>query len=109
LSLGLLLLLAGIVHELTVFGACVCVGIGNGVTIPSATSGAMTVRPNLAGSASGLSGALAGATGAAASAITGGLLTVDNAACGLLVVMLLASASGLAAAVYVQWLDQHSA
>jgi DHA1 family bicyclomycin/chloramphenicol resistance-like MFS transporter len=109
LSLGLLLLLAGIVHELTVFGACVCVGIGNGVTIPSATSGAMTVRPNLAGSASGLSGALAGATGAAASAITGGLLTVDNAACGLLVVMLLASASGLAAAVYVRWLDQHSA
>jgi MFS transporter, DHA1 family, multidrug resistance protein len=107
LSLGLLLLLAGIVHELTLFGACVCLGIGNGVTMPSANSGAMAVQPNLAGSASGLSGALAGVSGAATSAFTGALLTVDNAAYGLLAVMLLAAALGLAAAVYVRSLDQH--
>jgi MFS transporter, DHA1 family, multidrug resistance protein len=106
LSLGLLLLFAGILHELTLFGACLCLGIGNGVTMPSANSGAMAVQPKLAGSASGLSGALAGISGAATSAFTGASLTADNAASGLLAVMLLAAALGLAAAVYVRWLDR---
>jgi DHA1 family bicyclomycin/chloramphenicol resistance-like MFS transporter len=105
LILGLLLLSAGIVHEFTLFGACACVGIGNGITTPSSNSGTMSVRPNLAGSASGLSGALTSAIGAAASATTGAILTADNAACGLLAMMLLASGLGLAAAVYMRWVD----
>jgi hypothetical protein len=40
------------------------------------------------------------------SAIIGAVLTADNAAYGLLTVMLLASALGLAAAVLVQRLDR---
>jgi MFS transporter, DHA1 family, multidrug resistance protein len=106
LVLGLLILSAGVVHELTLFGACVFVGLGNGVTMPSSNSGTMSVRPKLAGSASGLSGALTSASGAAFSAIIGAVLTVDNAAYGLLTVMLLASALGLAAAVFVQRIDR---
>jgi DHA1 family bicyclomycin/chloramphenicol resistance-like MFS transporter len=106
LILGLLILSAGIVHELTLFGACIFVGLGNGVTMPSSNSGTMSVRPKLAGSASGLSGALTSASGAMFSAIIGAVLTADNAAYGLLTVMLLASALGLAAAVLVQRLDR---
>ena len=53
LILGLLVLAAGVLHELTLFGACVCVGIGNGITMPSSSSGALSVRPTLAGRASG--------------------------------------------------------
>jgi len=106
LILGLLVLAWGVVHELTLFGACMCVGIGNGITMPSASSGAMSVRPTLAGSASGLSGALTVAVGAAIAALTGAILTAHNAAFGLLGMMLVSSALGLAAALHVLWLDR---
>jgi MFS transporter, DHA1 family, multidrug resistance protein len=33
-------------------------GLGNGMTLPSANAGVVSVRPHLAGSASGLGGAL---------------------------------------------------
>ena len=106
LILGLLVLAWGVVHELTLFGACMCVGIGNGITMPSASSGAMSVRPTLAGSASGLSGALTVAVGAAIAALTGAILSAHNAPHGLLGMMLLSSALGLAAALHVLWLDR---
>ncbi|MXW90912.1 MAG: multidrug effflux MFS transporter [Rhodospirillaceae bacterium] len=109
LLLGLLVLATGFVHELTVFGACVCVGIGNGVTMPSSSSGALSVRPALAGSASGLTGALAVAGGALVSAATGAILTAENAALALLGMMLISSALGLAAALYMLWLDRSEA
>ena len=109
LLLGLLILLVGVLHEVTLFGACVFVGIGNGITMPSSSSGAMSVRPNLAGSASGLSGALTIAGGAVMSAITGAILTAENAAYGMLGMMMLSSALGLAAALYVVWVDRREA
>ena len=93
-------------HEATLFGACVCYGIGNGVTMPSANAGAMSVRPQLAGSASGLSGALTVAGGAVMSAITGAVLSQENAAHGMLALMLLSAALGLAAALYVVIVDR---
>ena len=34
------------------------VGIGNGMVLPNATSGMLSVRPHLAGTASGLGGAI---------------------------------------------------
>lgn len=106
LILGLVLLLSGVVHVVSLFGACVFVGVGNGLTMPSSSAGAMSVRPTLAGSASGLSGALTVAGGAVMSAITGAILTVENAAYALLGMMLLSSLLGLAAALYVFWLDR---
>ena len=47
--------------EVALFGACVFLGVGNGVSMPSSNVGAMSVRPELVGSAAGLSGALTGA------------------------------------------------
>jgi Bcr/CflA subfamily drug resistance transporter len=106
LILGLVFLMAGVVHVVTLFGACVFVGMGNGLTMPSSSAGAMSVRPQLAGSASGLSGALTVAGGAVMSAITGAVLTPESAAYGLLGMMLLSSLLGLVAALYVLWLDR---
>jgi len=102
LSVGLLLVASGQVYQLVLFGACACVGIGNGITMPSANAGCMAVRPGLAGSASGVSAALTNAGGGALAAFTGTVLSAENAAWGLITIMLAASALGLAAAIYVR-------
>ena len=102
LSAGLLLIALGVVDVLAFFGACAFVGIGNGISMPSANAGCMAVRPGLAGSASGVSASMTHAGGAALAAFTGAVLTADNAAWGLLAIMLAASALGLVAAVVVR-------
>jgi len=102
LSVGLLLVASGQVYQLILFGACACVGIGNGITMPSANAGCMAVRPGLAGSASGVSAALTNAGGGALAAFTGTVLSAENAAWGLITIMLAASALGLAAALHVR-------
>jgi Bcr/CflA subfamily drug resistance transporter len=106
LILGLVLSLAGVVHVASLFGACVFVGVGNGLTMPSSSAGAMSVSPTLAGSASGLSGALTVAGGAVMSALPGAILTGANGSYALLGMMLLSSLLALAAALYVLWLDR---
>lgn len=106
LAAGLSLLLAGVVHEVSLFGSCVFLGFGNGVSMPSSNAGAMSVRPELIGSAAGLSGALTGAGGALMSGITGTILNEANAAFVLLGMMLLSSTMALLAALFVLWLDR---
>jgi MFS transporter, DHA1 family, multidrug resistance protein len=105
LVLGILLCLHGSVSLPMYFGACACVGLGNGLAIPSSNAGVVSVRPELAGSASGLSGALTVGGGALLSAITGVVLTKANAAPTLLVMMLLPSGIGLLATLYVMRTD----
>ncbi len=103
---GLALLLAGVVEVATLFGPCVLVGLGNGLTMPSSNAGALSVRPALAGSAAGLSGALTVGGGAVMSGLTGAVLTEASAAPGLLSMMLLSALLGLAGALYVLWFDR---
>ena len=105
LILGILLCLYGVVSLPIYFGACGCVGLGNGLAIPSSNAGVVSVRPEMAGSASGLSAALAVGGGAFLSAITGMVLTEANAAPTLLAMMLLSSGMGLLATLYVMRLD----
>ena len=109
LALGLLILSAGLVHVISLFGACIFVGIGNGITMPSANAGAMSVHPRLAGSAAGLSGALTVGGGGAISAVTGWILNPENAGLALLGMMLLSSALSLLSALAVLWLERPSA
>jgi Bcr/CflA subfamily drug resistance transporter len=109
LAAGLSLLLAGVVHEVSLFGSCVFLGFGNGVSMPSSNAGAMSVRSELIGSAAGLSGALTGAGGALMSGITGTILNEANAAFVLLGMMLLSSTMALLAALFVLWLDRREA
>ncbi len=61
-------------HPVWFFGAMMLVSVGNGVCLPSAIAGAVSVRPDLAGAASGLTGAFHISLGAAATVIVGALL-----------------------------------
>lgn len=98
LTLGMILVAIGVLSPLTYFASTICVGLGNGLTMPSSNSGAMSVRPDLAGSAAGFSGALTVTTGAALTTLAGIVVPGPNAALTLLALMLAASAIGLAAA-----------
>ena len=105
LCLGLLMMAAGILNPVTYTGAIMFVGFGNGLTLPSAASGAMSVRPKLAGSASGLSGAMSVGGGALLTSLTGALLSPENAAERLVLIMLGSVAISLLAALYVRRID----
>ncbi len=107
--IGLALMFGGATQAIAWFGPCVLVGIGNGLSNPGAHAGAVSVRPELAGSASGLAGAMTIAGGAAFSSLTGAVLTAGNAGYAPLVMMLLSAALALAAAVCVRGFDARDA
>lgn len=86
-----LVLALGLVHPAVMFAGAVTLGLGNGLTLPGANVGVMSVAPHLAGSASGLSGALGVVIGAVltplVSTLVAGpmgaeLLMLSMAACG---------------------------
>ena len=83
------------------FGFMTIVGIGNGLTIPNATSGMLSVRPHLAGTASGLGGAIMIGFGAILSALAGIILTGSVTALPVLWLMVARTLSGLISAIYV--------
>lgn len=111
---GSLINCAGIALSLTVFalgmgsaesffGFMTLVGLGNGMTIPNATAGMLSVRPRLAGTASGLGGAIMIGGGAVLSALAGTLLTPDTGAWPLLWLMLMTGIAAIGAILFVIW------
>lgn len=102
---GMLLAIAlfgmGVHHPLSLFGPVFFTGVGNGLTLPSANAGIVSVKPHLAGSASGLGGALQIGGGAALSVLAGALLTPQTGPFPLLWVMLLSSAAAALSTLYV--------
>lgn len=101
MSLLLLVLLAGGISKWTFFGCMVFIGLGNGMMLPSATSGMMSVRPHLAGSASGIGGAIMIGGGAALAALAGVLLTEGAGAGPLIWIMWASTGLGLPPMLYV--------
>ena len=93
--------LSGWLTPATFFGSVFFVGIGNGLTLPSANAGIVSVRPELAGSASGLGGALMIGGGAAVAAMTGALLGPGSGGAPLIWTMLGAALLGLCATLWV--------
>lgn len=75
--------------------------VGNGMTLPNANAGILSVRPQLAGSASGLGGALMIGGGAALAAIVGPLLDARHGHQVLLEVMAVCSALSVLAIMLV--------
>ncbi len=88
LSAGLILFNAGISSPFLFLASTICVGLGNGLSMPSSTTGAMSVRPDLAGSAAGWSGAMIVGCGAVLTAATGPFLNGSGSAPTLLALML---------------------
>lgn len=100
LTLSLLFFVIGFKTAAVFFGFMTFVGLGNGMVLPNATSGMLSVRPHLAGTASGLGGAIMIGGGAALSALAGALLTGGNGAYPLILIMLITSILGLLAILY---------
>jgi DHA1 family bicyclomycin/chloramphenicol resistance-like MFS transporter len=69
-----ILFLAGQASAQALFMPMMLLGVANGLALPSAISGAISARPEIAGAASGLSGSAQIGTGAVLSAIVGATL-----------------------------------
>ncbi|MEM9975747.1 MAG: multidrug effflux MFS transporter [Pseudomonadota bacterium] len=98
---SLILNYAGLKTPWSFFGFMVFVGLGNGLVLPNANAGLLSVRPHLAGSASGLGGAMMIGGGAALSAMAGLFLTPGSGAAPLIWIMLLSGLAGVAAILWV--------
>ena len=97
---------AGFHHPLSLFGPVFFTGVGNGITLPNANAGIVSVRRHLAGSASGLGGAMQIGGGAALSVVAGALLTVHSGPYPLLWIMLLSSVAAALSTLYVIRVDR---
>ena len=109
LSTSVLLTLAGFIHPLVFFGFCTFLGLGNGMTLPNVMAGSLSVRPHLAGTASGLGGAIMIGGGAAMSQFAGSILTVDSGTLPLQLIMLITSVLAFLSVVFVIWRERRIA
>ncbi len=101
MALGLVLIAAGIFTPLSFFGTVFFIGLGNGLLLPSANAGIVSVRPHLAGSASGLGGALTIGGGAALSVLAGALHGPGSGPAPLVWLMFICSAGSIASSLWV--------
>ncbi len=100
LSTGLGLFFVGYKTALVFFGSMTFVGLGNGMVLPNATSGMMSIRPDLSGTASGLGGSIMLAGGASLSALSGVILSQSDQAYPLIYLMLACAIGAAASAIY---------
>ena len=106
MAVCLALFLNGAAHPLALFGPIFFLGLGNGMTIPNATAGTLSVRPHLAGSASGLGSTLMVGGGAGFATVTGALLGPETGAIPLVAMMLGCSLASVGAMLFVRWVDR---
>jgi DHA1 family bicyclomycin/chloramphenicol resistance-like MFS transporter len=104
-TLGLCLLAlitaVGVSHPVVFFGLTITMGLGNGIGLPSANAGILSVRPELAGTASGLGGALSIGGGAGLAAMAGAILPPGSTEMPLILLMLASSIASLIAILLV--------
>jgi DHA1 family bicyclomycin/chloramphenicol resistance-like MFS transporter len=103
LAVSLAISLLGHESALLFFGFCIFLGLGNGLTMPNATAGMLSVRPHLAGTASGLGGAIMVTGGAALSTMAGASLSPEAGSLPLQAIMFGSSVlSGIAIALVIR-------
>jgi DHA1 family bicyclomycin/chloramphenicol resistance-like MFS transporter len=83
---------------MTIFLPQVVVGLGNGLLLPTAVAGAVSIRPQVAGTASGMTGCIQMSIGAGAAQLAAQVIAGASDAMPMLLLML---AFGLAAAAAV--------
>jgi DHA1 family bicyclomycin/chloramphenicol resistance-like MFS transporter len=91
----------GVSHPVVFFGLTITMGLGNGIGLPSANAGILSVRPELAGTASGLGGAITIGGGAGLAALAGALLPPGSTEMPLILLMLASSVASLVAILWV--------
>ncbi|WP_341368798.1 multidrug effflux MFS transporter [Yoonia sp. BS5-3] len=109
LGTSALLTISGLDHPLNFFGFCTMLGLGNGMTLPNVMAGSISVRPHLAGTASGLGGAIMIAGGAALSQFAGGMLTQETGTLPLQLLMLGVSVLAMLSVIFVIWREKRLA
>ncbi len=101
MAVSLCLGLAGLQGPFLFFGLVTTLGIGNGLVIPNTSAGLLSVRPQLAGTASGLGGFIMIGGGAALSVLAGHMLEEATTPLPLQWLMFLSSALSLLAMLIV--------
>lgn len=101
LGLLTLLTLAGLSGPVVFFGLTIFMGLGNGICLPNANAGMLSVRPELAGTASGLGGAILIGGGAGLAAVAGVLMHPGATELPLILLMLGSSVASILAILYV--------
>ncbi len=101
ISCSLALFYLGFGSPFVFFAFMPTVGLGNGMTLPNANAGMLSVRPSLAGSAAGLGGAFMVGGGAAIAAFSGVLLSIETGVFPLLWLMVTTSALSFVSINYV--------
>jgi len=96
----LLVITSGVTHPLGFFAFTLVIGLGNGMVLPNATAGMLDVMPSLAGSASGLGGAVYMFAGAAFSTAAGFLLTETSGVVPLVLCIIFASGMSIICVFY---------
>lgn len=89
----------GAKHALALFGPMVLIGMGNGMMLPNANAGIVSVRPQLAGSASGVGGAIQLGISAIMSSLAGLLVTHETGVIALLSLILFSGSVAIAATI----------
>ncbi len=92
---------AGNYHPASLFVPMLIVGVGNGMSLPSANAGAVSVRADLAGSASGLTGCLQVGGGAALSFLAAYFLGPNTGPFPMLAIMLASAITSLVASALI--------
>lgn len=103
ISVMVTLFAAGWLNVWTFFGPVAVISIGNGIALPNAIAGSLSVRPDLAGTASGTSGSIQFGMGAIGMAITGAALAVSPTAFTLVSVMAVFALLGTVASVWSRY------
>jgi DHA1 family bicyclomycin/chloramphenicol resistance-like MFS transporter len=103
IGLGTLTLfaMAGVMAPAIFFGLVITVGLGNGILLPNATAGMLSVRPSLAASAAGLGGAFTIGGGAAFAALASAVLAPGSGPMPLILLMLASSALSVLCILWV--------
>ena len=101
LAIAIVLTALGFGSALLFFGFCCFVGLGNGLVMPNASAGLLSVRPHVAGTASGLGSAIMIGGGAGLSVFSGFVLRHGGGSLELLVIMLASIVLGLLSILYV--------
>lgn len=98
----------GLSTPLVLLGAAILSGAGNGMALPGSNAGAMSVRPDLSGTAAGLIGALIVAVGAIITAFTGPMIAAVPNPHMLFSLMLVTALLSLLSAVWTRHLKRTS-
>lgn len=99
--ISLALFWSGFHHPAALFVPIMFTGMGNGLSLPNANAGLVSIRQHLAGSASGLGATIQLGTGALLAIASGAMLTPDSGPDPMLWTMFFSTCAAIACTLYV--------